>query len=234
MYSNPYGPYMRIALILPILLGGCVFSTFAQQTTKAEQKKPIMQKTQAVTDMPSTKALETATFGAGCFWCVEAIFQQLEGVQKVASGYSGGKVDNPTYKQVCSGTTGHAEVIQITYDPAKISFEELLEAFWSSHDPTTLNRQGADVGTQYRSVVFYHTNEQKALAEGYKKKLNEENAFGKPVVTEISPFTKFYKAEDYHQNYFNENGDQPYCRVVIAPKLDKFKKVFKDKLKKEM
>ncbi len=175
---------------------------------------------------------ETATFGAGCFWCVEAIFQQLEGVESVSSGYSGGKIKNPTYREVCSGLTGHAEVIQVVYDPARISFVDLLEAFWGSHDPTTLNRQGADTGTQYRSVIFYHNEEQRKLAEEYKDKLNAENAFGKPVVTEISPFSVFYKAEDYHQDYYNANGDQPYCRMVIGPKLEKFKKVFADRLKK--
>lgn len=174
---------------------------------------------------------EIATFGAGCFWCVEAVFQQLEGVQSVISGYSGGAIKNPAYREICSGRTGHAEVIQITYDPQKITFTDLLEAFWSSHDPTTLNRQGADVGTQYRSVIFYHNDEQKKLAEAYKKQLNASDAFTDPVVTEISPFTTLYKAEDYHQNYFNQNGDQPYCRIVIQPKLEKFKKVFADKLK---
>ncbi len=181
----------------------------------------------------SNTRLDTATFGAGCFWCVEAVFQDLEGVKSVASGYSGGKIKNPTYREVCSGLTGHAEVIQIAYNPDKISFDELLEVFWQTHDPTTLNQQGADRGTQYRSVVFYHNEEQKVLAEKYKKALNDSQAFANPVVTEISPFTEFYKAEDYHQNYFNENGEEPYCRMVIKPKVDKFKKVFKDKLKKE-
>lgn len=181
----------------------------------------------------SNTRLDTATFGAGCFWCVEAVFQDLEGVKSVASGYSGGKIKNPTYREVCSGLTGHAEVIQIAYNPDKISFDELLEVFWQTHDPTTLNQQGADRGTQYRSVVFYHNEEQKLLAEKYKKALNDSQAFANPVVTEISPFTEFYKAEDYHQNYFNENGEEPYCRMVIKPKVDKFKKVFKDKLKKE-
>jgi peptide-methionine (S)-S-oxide reductase len=174
--------------------------------------------------------MEKATFGAGCFWCVEAVFQELKGVKTVYSGYSGGKIDNPTYKEVCSGRTGHAEVIQITYDPSQITFAELLEVFWKTHDPTTLNRQGADEGTQYRSVIFYHTPEQKALAEKYKKELNESKAFENPVVTEISPFSKFFEAEDYHQNYFAQNGGQPYCQIVIKPKLDKFRKVFKDKL----
>ena len=174
---------------------------------------------------------DSATFGAGCFWCVEAVFQQLKGVQSVSSGYSGGQIKNPTYKEVCSGLTGHAEVCRIVFDPKIITYKELLEAFWASHDPTTLNRQGADVGTQYRSVVFYHNAEQKELAEKYKQRLNEENAFGKPVVTEISELKDYYKAEDYHQNYFNENGDAPYCSFVIEPKLEKFRKAFKEKIK---
>ena len=183
------------------------------------------------TTKETAHTLQVATFGAGCYWCTEAQFQQLKGVEKVESGFSGGHVDNPTYKQVCSGTTGHAEVCNITYDPAIISFDELLAAFWTCHDPTTLNRQGNDVGTQYRSVIFYHDNEQQQKAEQYKNKLNDEKAFDKPVVTEITAFDKFYKAEDYHQNYYNENGEAPYCHFVIGPKVDKFKKVFKDKLK---
>jgi peptide-methionine (S)-S-oxide reductase len=176
---------------------------------------------------------DTATFGAGCFWCVEAVFQDLEGVISVASGYEGGKISKPTYKEVCSGLTGHAEVIQIVYDPAKISYKDLLEVFWQTHDPTTLNRQGNDSGTQYRSVIFYHNEEQKLLAEKYKKELNDAKAFDNPVVTEISPAQPFYKAEDYHQNYYNENGSQPYCTFVIKPKVDKMKKVFGSKLKKD-
>lgn len=172
-----------------------------------------------------------ATFGSGCFWCTEAIFQNVEGVLKVESGYSGGKVKNPTYKEVCSGLTGHAEVIQLTYDPSEITYDELLEIFWKTHDPTTLNRQGADVGTQYRSVVYYHDDEQKRLTESYKAKLDEAGAFSNPIVTEISPFTVFYKAEDYHQNYYNLNSNAPYCSFVIQPKLEKFKKVFAEKLK---
>lgn len=178
------------------------------------------------------KRIDTATFGAGCFWCTEAQFQQLEGVVGVESGYSGGFVESPTYKQVCTGNTGHAEVTNIYYDPSRVSFDELLAAFWVAHDPTQLNRQGNDVGTQYRSVIFYHNEEQKQKAEEYKRKLNEEHAYNSDVVTEISPFTKFYKAEDYHQNYYNENGSQPYCQFVIRPKMDKFRKVFHDKLKK--
>lgn len=182
--------------------------------------------------METAGKLDTATFGAGCFWCVEAIFQNLDGVESVASGYSGGHVKNPAYKEVCNGTTGHAEVIQLTYDPSKITFEELLEVFWQTHDPTTLNRQGADVGTQYRSAIFYHNDKQKELAETYRKKLDESGAFDKPIVTEISPIKNFYKAEDYHQNYYNQNSEESYCTFVIRPKLDKFKKVFGDKMKK--
>lgn len=175
--------------------------------------------------------LQLATFGSGCFWCTEAIFQDIDGVEKVESGYMGGHVKKPTYKEVCSGLTGHAEVIQLTYDPSKVTYDELLEIFWKTHDPTTLNRQGADVGTQYRSAVFYHTEEQKKLAEQYKAELTEVKAFDSPIVTEITPAAVFYKAEDYHQNYFNLNGNAPYCSFIIQPKVEKFRKVFKEKLK---
>jgi len=175
---------------------------------------------------------DTATFGAGCFWCVEAVFQQLDGVLKVTSGYSGGHVANPTYEQVCSKQTGHVEVAQIIYDPQKITFDELLEVFWKTHDPTTLNQQGNDHGPQYRSVVFYQNNEQKKLATDYKVALDKSGAWPNPIVTTIEPLKNFYVAEDYHQNYFNANADQMYCRYVIQPKLEKFEKVFKDKLKK--
>ncbi|HLG34825.1 MAG TPA: peptide-methionine (S)-S-oxide reductase MsrA [Bacteroidia bacterium] len=178
------------------------------------------------------KQTDTATFAAGCFWCVEAVFQDLNGVISVTSGYSGGQVKNPSYREVCNGTTGHAEACNIVYDPTKITYDELLEVFWKTHDPTTLNRQGNDEGTQYRSAIFYHNETQKQLAEKYKKELDASGAFNAPIVTEISAYTNFYKADDYHQNYFNENGDLPYCRFVIQPKVEKFKKVFKDKLKK--
>ena len=174
---------------------------------------------------------DTAVFGGGCFWCVEAIYAELKGVKSVISGYSGGTVENPSYRQVCTGTTGHAEVCQILYDPKVISYDKLLEVFWTVHDPTQLNRQGADVGTQYRSVIFYTNDAQRKLAEGYKEKLNKENTFGKTVVTEVSPFSDFYKAEDYHQDYFAKNGNAPYCSVVIAPKVEKFRKVFGNILK---
>jgi peptide-methionine (S)-S-oxide reductase len=196
----------------------------------AQQKQ---RKETTMNDKQNASNIDTATFGAGCFWCVEAQFQMLEGVVKSESGYSGGHVKNPSYEEVCRGTTGHAEVIQVTYDKTKLSYEDMLQAFWQSHDPTQLNRQGGDVGTQYRSVIFYHNAEQQKLAEEYKKKLNDEKVYDNPVVTEIAPFTAFYKAEKYHQNYFNANGDQPYCSYVIQPKVEKFRKVFDKKLKKE-
>lgn len=177
------------------------------------------------------KKMEIATFGSGCFWCSEAIFEKLKGVKSVESGYSGGHDKNPTYTEVCKGTTGHAEVIQIKYNPDIITYKDLLEVFWQTHDPTTLNRQGADVGTQYRSVIFYHNQQQKQLAEEYKKKLDDAGIYNKPIVTEISEFSVFYKAEDYHQDYYKNNKAQSYCSFVITPKLDKFKKVFKDKIK---
>jgi peptide-methionine (S)-S-oxide reductase len=177
------------------------------------------------------KKLQKATFGMGCFWCSEALFQRLNGVTSVRSGYEGGNIANPSYEDVCTGTTGHAEVIEVTYDPLKIKYDELLEVFWKSHDPTTLNRQGADIGTQYRSVIFYHNDEQKQIAERYKKELNDTKAFNKPVVTAINKAAPFYVAENYHQDYFNKNGNQPYCRMVILPKMEKLEKIFKAKLK---
>lgn len=176
--------------------------------------------------------LEQATFGSGCFWCTEACFQQLKGVKSVVSGYSGGRTKNPTYEQVCTGTTGHAEVIQVKFDPKEITYEELLEVFWKTHDPTTLNRQGPDHGTQYRSVIFYHNEKQKELAQEYKKKLDEAKVFKKPIVTQIAAFKEFYRGEDYHQNYFRSHPDQPYCMMVIQGKVDKFRSVFKDKIEK--
>jgi len=175
--------------------------------------------------------IETATFGTGCFWCTEAIFQDLKGVQQVISGYSGGSVENPSYQQVCTGTTGHAEAVQITFDPEVISFEDLLYVFWRTHDPTTLNRQGADVGPQYRSVIFYHNDEQKNLAEKSLKETDASGLWPNPIVTEISPYQTFYQAEDYHQNYYKINPNQPYCRMVIDPKVRKFRKEFQEQLK---
>ena len=175
---------------------------------------------------------DTATFGAGCYWCVEAIFQRLNGVISVESGFSGGHIKNPTYKEVCTGTTGHAEVCRIQYDPQVIGYAELLEVFWKTHDPTTLNRQGNDTGTQYRSVIFYHNDQQRILASGFKEKLEKARIWNDPIVTEIVPFEAFYEAENYHQDYYNQNASQPYCTYVITPKIEKFEKVFHDKIKK--
>jgi peptide-methionine (S)-S-oxide reductase len=175
--------------------------------------------------------LEKATLGAGCFWCVEAVFQNLKGVKQVVSGYAGGHVPNPSYQAVCSGATGHAEVAQITYDPQEISYAELLEVFWRTHDPTTLNRQGADAGTQYRSIILYHDEEQKASAERSRREADQSGLWPNPIVTQIQPLDEFYPAEDYHQNYYLNNPAQPYCMMVIDPKVRKFKKEFAPKLK---
>ncbi len=179
----------------------------------------------------SSDTHELATFGAGCFWCTEAIFSRLDGVISVVPGYSGGTVPNPTYEQVCTGTTGHAEVCQITFDPRRISYDELLEVFWKTHDPTTPNRQGNDVGTQYRSVIFYHTEQQRERAEYYKRALSDSGIFPAPIVTEIVPFTAFYPAEDYHHRYFERNPEKAYCALVIRPKVEKFESIFRAKLR---
>jgi peptide-methionine (S)-S-oxide reductase len=194
-----------------------VASTHAQATNKALKT--------------SGGTLEQATFGMGCFWCTEAVFQKLKGVSNVASGYSGGSKKNPTYEQVTDGNTGHAEVITLSYDPKVVSYAQLLEIFWKLHDPTTLNRQGADEGTQYRSVILYHNKNQQAEALKYKTLLTQKKVFGMPIVTQIVPFKAFYKAESYHQNYFKSNGNKPYCRMVIQPKVDKLEEVFKNRLK---
>jgi peptide-methionine (S)-S-oxide reductase len=175
---------------------------------------------------------EMATLAGGCFWCLEAVFKDLRGVEKVESGYCGGSLPDPTYYQVCEGTTGHAEAVQITFDPQAVSFKELLEVFFTIHDPTTLNRQGADVGTQYRSAIFYHSPEQKAVAEQSIAEMNSAEIWDRPIVTEVAPLTEFYKAEDYHQQYYEQNQDQPYCRAVIAPKVAKFRKQYLAKLKR--
>lgn len=213
---------MKNFLSLSIIVFSISFSVSctSKQDKKIKESQPIY-----------FKNMDTVTFGAGCFWCVEAQFKLLNGVISVESGFSGGNIKNPSYKEVCMGTTGHAEVCQVTYDPSIISYDELLAAFWQTHDPTQLNRQGNDIGTQYRSVIYYHNEKQKQLAEKYKAELNASGAWDKPVVTEISPFTVFYKAEDYHQDYFELNGSQPYCQYVIQPKVEKFKRVFKDKMK---
>ncbi len=218
---------------IAMLAGMVLFSlngTFCKRQSNNAHKNTTMEATNH-TNQNSNTELDTATFGTGCFWCSEAIFQEVKGVKKVESGFSGGAIKNPSYREVCTGRTGHAEVVQVYFDPDTVSFEELLEIFWKTHDPTTLNRQGNDVGTQYRSVIFYHNEKQKKLAEEYKKKLDEAGIWKNPIVTEISPFKAFYKAEDYHQDYYNQNTNQPYCRLVITPKLEKFEKIFKDKLK---
>ena len=182
--------------------------------------------------MEMQEKMDVATFAGGCFWCTEAVFLEINGVKSVKSGYIGGKTINPTYKDICNGDTGHAEAIQIEFDSSKISFGELLEVFFATHDPTTLNRQGNDSGTQYRSEIFYHNELQKITADAYIALLTKENTFGKPIVTVISAATKFYEAEDYQQNYYNQNQSQGYCSYVITPKVEKVRKLFKDKLKK--
>ena len=179
----------------------------------------------------SLSATDTITLGGGCFWCVEAVYEELEGVIKVESGFSGGTVKNPSYREVCTGRTGHAEVAQIIFDSSKTSVDEILKVFFTVHDPTTLNKQGADVGTQYRSVIFYRNEQQRNIARNIIDELNKEHVYPDPVVTQLVPFTIFYKAEDYHQDYYNQNKDAPYCRMVIQPKLEKFEKVFKNRLK---
>jgi peptide-methionine (S)-S-oxide reductase len=182
-------------------------------------------------DSANGSAREIATLGGGCFWCLEAVYQELRGVEKVESGYSGGNVPNPTYREVCSETTGHAEVVQVTFDPEVVSYRDILEVYFTIHDPTTLNRQGADVGTQYRSVIFYHDDEQRRIAEAVISDLESEGIWSNPIVTEVAPLDEFYVAEDYHQNYFRNNGFQPYCQVIIAPKVAKFRKQHLDRLK---
>ena len=219
------------ANFLPMGFLTTVISMFFLSSSCQQTKTPPIHMSDAI--IPKGTKTETATFGTGCFWCTEAIFQELKGVLKVTSGYSGGQTVNPSYEEVCSGSTGHAECLQIVYDPSIISYEELLEVFWESHDPTSLNRQGNDVGTQYRSAIFYHDEAQKQKAEHYKAELSKSGAYDKPIVTEITAFTKFYPAEDYHQQYFNNHGSQPYCYLVIRPKVEKFEKVFKNKLKQK-
>lgn len=207
------------------------FSAFGQtaKTKSMETKTTKVDKNLSKTTSSNT---DTITLGGGCYWCVEAVYEMLDGVIKVESGFSGGTVKNPSYREVCSGSTGHAEVVQITFDPAKTSVDEILKVFFTVHDPTTLNRQGADIGTQYRSVIFYRNTEQLKTAREIVNALNKENVYGKPIVTQIAAFTEFYVAEDFHQDYYNQNKSEPYCRMVIQPKLEKFEKLFKSRLKK--
>ena len=208
----------NLTLLAALIISGSTFFAIAQTT------KPKV--------APAASNLEQATFGMGCFWCTEAVFQRIKGVSDVQSGYSGGNVKNPTYNQVSDGNTGHAEVINFSFDPKVISYAQLLEVFWKLHDPTTLNRQGDDEGTQYRSVIFYHNKNQLGEAAKYKTLLTQKKVFGMPIVTQIVPFKSFYKAENYHQNYFKANSKKPYCRLVIQPKVDKLEEIFKNRLKK--
>jgi len=230
--SAPLSVLFSAAALLALLTSlGC--GNFASSQDGASSKNRSNSPIREASDksMDGKTDLKLATFGNGCFWCTEAIFQRLNGVEKVMPGYSGGHVENPTYEQVCTGTTGHAESIQITYDPAKISYDALLEVFWKTHDPTTKNRQGNDIGPQYRSVVFYHDPGQKKLAESYKARLETEKIWDRPIVTEIEPFSKFWPAEDYHRNYYSNNPSKGYCALVITPKIEKFKKIFRERLK---
>ncbi len=225
---EPKALFCRVRISINMLFAG-LFSVLLmilsfQSVSGQNSKKPV-------TSDHATH-YDTATFANGCFWCTEAVFQELKGVISVTSGYSGGTTKNPTYRQVCTGTTGHAEACQIVYNPGEITFAELLEVFWKTHDPTTLNRQGNDEGTQYRSAIFYQHEAQRLTAEKYKLELNKSMVFPDPIVTEITPYKNFYKAENYHQDYFNLHGEEPYCRLIIQPKLDKFKRVFRDKLRK--
>jgi peptide-methionine (S)-S-oxide reductase len=212
-------------LLITFLLSLFSFGLLACTPNQKQESRVL------ATTQPTTSSMEIATFAGGCFWCTEAVFQQLDGVEKVISGYAGGTVKNPAYREVVTGRTGHAEVVQITYDPAKISFEELLEVHFATHDPTTLNRQGNDVGTQYRSSIFYHNDQQKAAAEQFIAQLTANKAFADPIVTQLEPLDVFYEAENYHQDYFELNKTQPYCTFVVKPKVDKTKKLFKGKLK---
>jgi peptide-methionine (S)-S-oxide reductase len=233
--------YRRLAA-KKYLIGGLILFTlsfFGIKAMSVEQTGSSIQGDKSMASVPDQPSasdshggkLEQATFGMGCFWCSEAVFDRLKGVEKVTSGYSGGHVKKPTYEQVSTGQTGHAESVQITFDPAQISFTQLLEVFFKTHDPTTLDRQGNDVGTQYRSVIFYHNDQQRKLAEEYKHKLNAAKTFHGPIVTEITAFQEFFPAEDYHKDYYKLHGHQPYCQTVIRPKIIKLEKTFGEKLK---
>jgi peptide-methionine (S)-S-oxide reductase len=210
-----------LSLVLSLIFSSCTAKE--KPFVKEEFKEPVKVKVK--------EGMEVATFAGGCFWCTEAVFLEIKGVEKVVSGYIGGKTVNPTYKDICTGETGHAEAIQITFNPNEVAYEDLLEIFFGTHDPTTLNRQGADVGTQYRSEIFYHSEAQKTKAENYIQLLEKEKLYDKKIVTKVSSATVFYPAEDYHQNYYNQNSSQGYCQMVIAPKLEKLRKYYKSKLK---
>ncbi len=210
-----------LSMVLSLIFSSCTAKE--KPVVKEEFKEPVKVKVK--------QGMEVATFAGGCFWCTEAVFLEIKGVEKVVSGYIGGKTKNPTYKDICTGETGHAEAIQITFNPNEVAYEDLLEVFFGTHDPTTLNRQGADVGTQYRSEIFYHSEAQKTKAENYIQLLEKEKLYDKKIVTKVSSASVFYPAEDYHQNYYNQNSSQGYCQMVIAPKLEKLRKYYKSKLK---
>ncbi len=210
-----------LSLVLGLVFGSCTAKE--KPIVKEEFKEPVKIKVK--------EGMEVATFAGGCFWCTEAVFLEIKGVDKVVSGYIGGTTKNPTYKDICTGETGHAEAIQITFNPNEVAYEDLLEVFFATHDPTTLNRQGADVGTQYRSEIFYHSEAQKTKAENYIQLLEKEKLYDKKIVTKVSSASVFYNAEEYHQNYYNQNSSQGYCQMVIAPKLEKLRKYYKSKLK---
>jgi peptide-methionine (S)-S-oxide reductase len=217
-------------LVVLLVAAGAVALSFWDRNSKTPEQFPRLDLAEVGVDHPAG-SVETATFGSGCFWCGEAVFQRLEGVRSAVPGYSGGSVPNPSYEQICTGATGHAEVVQVTFEPAKISYVELLEAFWRTHDPTTPNQQGNDFGSQYRSIIFTHNDDQRRLAEQYKNKIDEAHIFPGPVVTEIVPYTAFYPAEDYHRNYYARHSGQFYCRSTIRPKIEKLEKIFAKKLK---
>ena len=210
-----------LSLVLSLIFSSCTAKD--KPVVKEEFKEPVKVKVK--------EGMEVATFAGGCFWCTEAVFLEIKGVEKVVSGYIGGTTKNPTYKDICTGETGHAEAIQITFNPNEVAYEDLLEVFFATHDPTTLNRQGADVGTQYRSEIFYHSEAQKTKAENYIQLLEKEKLYDKKIVTKVSSASVFYNAEEYHQNYYNQNSSQGYCQMVIAPKLEKLRKYYKSKLK---
>ena len=216
-----------------VVLVGLVVTLAARHEFSPPEHFPVLEPGEIESDPATADTPEVATFGSGCFWCTEAIFRQVKGVQSAVSGYSGGTTENPTYEQICWGRTGHAEVVQVTFDPKVVSYPELLEVFWRSHDPTTRNRQGDDVGTQYRSVVFYHSDRQRDLAERYKRKIDVAEVFSKPVVTEVERFTVFYLAETDHQDFYARNKQQPYCQRIIGRTLDKLRGVFGDRLQTE-
>lgn len=220
--------FVTVAAI--VFVGTPILAIVIAGSPDVPKPSDLQQPAQSDPTQNNSAKLETATFASGCFWCAEAVFDQLKDVKSVVSGYSGGQVPDPTYEQVCSGSTGHAEAVQITFDPAVIAFADLLKVFWQTHDPTTLNRQGQDTGTQYRSAIFYHSDAQRDVAEHYKRQLDASGTFRSPIVTEITKFTNFFPAEKYHQDYFQLNPAQGYCTLVIRPKVEKFRKDFRDLL----